>query len=73
MSLAFAKDTNAFSTAVEQLRREKVALTDENIEKRYNEIKGGKKVSEEPVVETPVEEVPEVVAEEPKTKSKKKK
>lgn len=56
MSLAFAKDSKRFSQAVEGLRREGVALTDENIEKRYNAL--GTPVVEAPVVEEKVEEEP---------------
>lgn len=76
MDLSFAKDSNRFSTAVESLRREGMAITEETIKARYEEL--GKETSKKAVVEEKeevvadsVEEVAPVVEEAPKKKGKK--
>lgn len=73
MNLAFATDSRRFSTAVESLRREGIAITEETIKARYEEL--GKETSEKAVVEEvvtePVEEVTAVVEEVSKKKGKK--
>lgn len=55
MNLSFVTDSNRFSTAVEQLRKEGLAITEETIKARYEAL-GGKKVEE--VVEDVSEEAP---------------
>lgn len=49
---AFAKDTKVFSAAVEQIRRKRGEMTEENIKKHYDRIKKG--VSDEEVDEEEV-------------------
>lgn len=52
MKFAFAKDSKRFSAAVEKIRREGGAMTDENIEKVYNSL-GKKGADEEKTQENP--------------------
>lgn len=74
MDLSFAKDSKRFSTTVESLRRDGIAITEETIKARYEELgkeTSKKAVVEEVVVTESVEEVAPVVEEAPKKKGKK--
>ena len=72
LDISFATDSNLFSKAVEQLRKEGVPLLDGNIKVRYELLRDGGSV-DVVATEFPVEEVavPDVVA--PKTRTLKKK